>query len=232
MIKYQQTIEAKSLKNVLKHAQSCTSFLEKALELTDYMGTKEKKPHIHEYLALTSALIGTAYLNAKLPQKAQGHYLTALKHNKKSLGNEDTYMRQTFIHLKLMAIGIHQNDPVQGLNHAEIAFNTLKKVKEPSKVNPYLQELKTFYMRIGDGHATEKIFRYIIQCWKTVKDNPKWRQTRADIYSEYGDYLLTVEEAEKMVKKAEKFYKKALKIYQKIGLTNKIQEVQAKLKQN
>jgi len=231
MVQYQQTVEAKPLKNVLKHAQSCISSLEKALDLTDYMGAKEKKPYLYEYLALTSALIGTAYLNAKLPQKAQEHYLIALKHNKKSLGNADTYMRQTFIHLKLMTIGIHQNNPDQGHNHAEIAFNTLKKVKEPSRVFPYLQELKNFYLRIGDDSATEKIFRYMIQSVKTVKDSSEWFQTRADIYSDYGDFLVKGNKSEKVVKKAEKFYKKALIIYQKMGLNNNIQEIKAKIQQ-
>ena len=232
MVKYQHTVEAKSLKNVLKHGQSCISFLEKALELTDYMGAKEKKPYIFEYLALTSALIGTAYLEAKNLQKAQGHYLTALNHNKKSLGNEDTYMRQTFIHLKLLALRIQQNDPVQGLNHAEIAFKTVKKVKDSSKVFPYLQELKNFYIRVEDGSTTEKVFIYMIQSGKTVKNNPEWHQTRAGIYSDYGDFLLKVDKSEKVVKKAEKLYKKALKIYQKTGLNDKIREIQAKLKQN
>jgi len=194
------------------------------------MGMKEKKPFIYEYIALTTALLGTAYLNASNYKKAQECFITALDLNKKSMGNQDTYLRQTYIHMKLTTIGVHQNTPVEGPHHAESAFNTVKKVKDPAKVLPYLRELKELYIRVQDDLATEKIFKTMIQFGKIVKNKQDSYHALADIYSEYGDFLLKREKSEKELKRAEKLYKKALKIYQKSGLDAKIQKIQEKLK--
>ena len=71
----------------------------------------------------------------------------------------------------------------------------------------------------------------MIQFGKTVDKSSVWHQTRGDIFSEFGDFVLKTDKSEKASKKAEKFYKKALKIYQKTGKNNKIQEVQGKLNQ-
>ncbi|UYP45093.1 hypothetical protein NEF87_001378 [Candidatus Lokiarchaeum ossiferum] len=223
---YKRAIEAKTVKNTVKLAQSCIDKLEKAVQLTKIIGNEERNPYIYEYITLSSALIGNTYITNKDLLNAIEQFQSALENNKKTLGNEETNIRELYFLSKLMNIAELQENWRIADKYAIRMYPIAKKLEDSEKAMDYFTEIKDVFIKSKNLDMINNSYTQLLKICKKSKGFEKLKLSIAEIYSDYANYLEVVLNKKK---KAKSYFRQAKDLFSEISLSEKAQEMSTRI---
>lgn len=223
---YKRAIEAKTVKNTIKLANSCIDKLEKAIELTKIIGNEERNQYIYEYITLSIALIGNTYILNKDLLHAIEQFQLALENNQKTLGNEETHVRELYFLSKLMNIAELQENWRIADKYAIRMYPIAKKLEDSEKAMDYFKEIKNVFIKSKNLDMINNSYAQLLKICKKSKGFEKRKLSIADVYADYANYLEIVL---KKKKKAISYFNQAKKLFLEISLSEKAEEMSKRI---
>lgn len=223
---YQKAVEAKSPKNTLKHALSSQESFQKAKDMADLVNMEEKIPYVNEYLVLNEAIIANAYLEDKKVAEAVDHYNLAIDLNLHTLKNQETLIRENFITSELIKIALLQKNTIQAESFAWKLYKNSCKLTDANKRIKYHRLSRDLFLETKNVDGIEKNFKQLLKIVSKGKDQD-FMKTKAEIFEEYGTYLMRVEAKSAQIVK---YLKKAKDLYEKLTFSANVQKIEQLLK--
>lgn len=226
--KYKHAVEAKSSKNTIKHSNATLKLIKQAIELAAIINVKEKVPYLHEYATLSYALIAEAYYEKKDFISAIEYYNKAQEANKKTLGNQETVIRDSYLLKCLMNLAKFQKNWRIADKFAQKIFISSKKIENPSKALQYLMEIKDIFIESKNLDYINKSYKRMLKICQSKEAKKDLRKTIAEVYADYAKYLNIVLKKDKT---AIKYFQKAKEIYLELNMKPEEQIIKNKIQQ-
>ncbi|MHA1647933.1 MAG: hypothetical protein ACTSVL_10205 [Promethearchaeota archaeon] len=226
MKKYQEAVDAKSANLTLKKARNALKTFNETIEIAKYINAEDKVKYINEYFTLTHVLIANSQIDLKNYDQADESLKIAEEFNLKTLENEETIIRDLFIHSKLMDLAKLRHDNHVLEKCADYNFKKAQKLQKPDKTLEYLRESANNFVILGKIDQAKKVFKKILKICKNKKTNKELHKTIAGIYEEYADFCLKYEQGEDTAKK---YFIRAKDIYKEIKMKKNVEIIGRKL---
>ena len=223
---YEKAARDQAPENISKYATDALEKFQKAREFAHYIGFENKVGVIDEYISLCIGLNGNAHLQMEKYEEAKNLLQQALKLNSKTLKSDTQLLRRNLFTLDLVHTSLKLQLPIEAERYALRILKATDKLDIVEKKFTYYKEIKDVFLELNNFKGYQKSIAKII---KLLKKYPKiWpdKQELAEIYLEYGNFLL---ERVKNKENAQKFYQKALKLYENAQNDEKIKLIQEKL---
>ncbi len=212
---YNHSADAKSIKNTIKHAENCIRTLNKGVNLAKIIGIENKLPYIFEYICLAQSLLANAHIENKDLKKAIDKLKEAKESNRKTLTNQQTFIRGAYIESKFMNIASLQENWRIADQYAQNVYKYAKKIDDPTKKLNYLTKIKDIFIKSKNLDFINNSYKLMIDLGKKPSDDMEFQTEISSIYFDYGNYLEVVL---KKKKKAKLYFSKASAIFSKLSL--------------